>query len=556
MRTQKDVIALIRQVLTEHEDYYDHCRADLKRYKNVYENKFWEENAFDDTMVRIETADAFSYVEGFIASLFSRQPAVAIGKDPSSLTGEPHLAQEVVNRFLFNQREQLELASRLALIYPNSFLKLSPNPTDDILEKVAVRALPPWEVIVDFDANSWNSQRFCGHVYYLTLPEAKEKFGAKKFNSIPKKDYFEEGRYAGPKTDDLPDDYLYIQVVEFYDFAYDSLYFWSPNYNEGDNLLEKTDIPVRSYDDKPLSPICPLYYSRKPEKPMLGLSAIARVYDQFYEKNILRTYWANAVRRDSRQFIYKEGALDEEALAQITSGVDGAMIAVDEPTLAGVIQEVPVTPISTNFDRYLAQIEGDINRGSILAPFSRGEATKATATEITALASYSASEIGKMARERDGAIESLANVYLRIISLLVEDGEKAVIVVDDLPKVISVADLDAKFKIVALDQSSTPLSEAIKKQNLVSLFPQLVALGVSADKIKKELVRLYDFPKDFLEEAPPEPPAPQEGPQGEPQGQGGGLTQEGLQQATAGPQQGALPAEALAQGLVNRGGRA
>jgi len=63
----------------------------------------------------------------------------------------------------------------------------------------------------------------------------------------------------------------------------------------------------------------------------------------------------------------------------------------------------------------------DINRGSILAPFSRGEATKATATEVAALAQYSASEIGKLARERDGAIEMISTVYLRIIALMAEE---------------------------------------------------------------------------------------------------------------------------------------
>ena len=228
------------------------------------------------------------------------------------------------------------------------------------------------------------------------------------------------------------------------------------------------------------------------------------VYDQFNEKNILRTYWANAVRRDSRQYLYKEGALDEEALAKITAGIDGAMIAVDTETLAGIIQQVGVEPISTNFDRYLAAIEQDINRGSILAPFSRGEATKATATEITALAQYSASEIGKLARERDNAIEMIAKVYLRMISLLAEEGEKAVIEVDGKRTIITQNDLDAKFKIVALDQSSTPLSEAIKRTNLVQLLPVLTQLGVSTEKIKEELIRIYDLPQSFLEEiAPP-----------------------------------------------------
>jgi hypothetical protein len=474
-------------------------KSELKRYRDVYENRFWQSEYMEDTMIRVETADCFSYVEGFIASLFSRNPAVVVGKDTSNLSANPEMAEAIINRFLFDKREQLEIASRLALIYPSSFLKLSPTESTDLLEKVSIRALPCWEVIVDMDASSFDEQRFVAHTYYLSIPEAKEKFGNKSYTAIPKVDFFTpQERYTGV-TEDLPDDYLYIQIVEFYDMLYDQLYFWSPNYKDGDGILEKTEIPIRSYDDKPMSPICPLYYARKPEKPMCGLSAVARVYDQFYEKNILRTYWANAVRRDSRQYLYKEGALDEEALAKITAGVDGAMIAVDEPVLQGVIQQVGVEPLSSNFDRYLGFIENDINRGSILAPFSRGEATKATATEVAALAQYSASEIGKLARERDNTIEIIADTYLRIVSLMTEDKETAVIDVDGKPKIVSTIDLEAKFKIVALDQSSTPLSQALKRNNIVQLLPVLLQLGVDPSTIKDELIRLFEMPDSFKE---------------------------------------------------------
>ena len=516
MRTNKECVALIKTVLDEHNHFWDGQRAEMKRYRDVYENRFWQSEYMDDTMIRVETSDCFSYVEGFIASLFSRNPAVVVAKDASIIDGNAKMAQAVVNRFLFDKREQLEIASRLALIYPSSFLKLSPTDSTDMLEKVSIRAIPCWEIIVDMDSSSWEEQRYIAHTYYLSMPEVRQKFGSKKFTSIPKVDYFTpQEKYTGV-SEDLPDDYLYIQVVEFYDLAYDKLYFWSPNYRDGGELLEKSDIPIRSYDDKPMSPICPLFYARKPEKPMCGMSAVCRVYDQFYEKNILRTYWANAVRRDSRQYLYKEGSLDEEALAKITAGVDGAMIPVDEPVLDGIIRAVGVEPLSGNFDRYLNYIEQDINRGSILAPFSRGEATKATATEVTALAQYSASEIGKLARERDNAIEVIAVTYLRIVSLLAEDKEQAVIEVDGLPKVITVEDLDAKFKIVALDQSSTPLSEALKRTNLVQLLPVLTQLGVPPEKIKEELIRIYDLPESFLEEVAA-PPAPPQGMGGAPQ---------------------------------------
>lgn len=541
-RTRAEIVHLIRTVLDEHNHFYDELRPELKRYRDVYENRFWQSEYMDDTMIRVETADCFSYVEGFIASLFSRNPAIVVGKDASETNGRPEVAEAIINRFLFDKREQLEIASRLALIYPSSFLKLSPTESTDVLERVSIRALPCWEVIVDMDANSWNDQRFIGHTYYLSIPEAKEKFGNKNYTAIPKVEYFTPQEKFSGVSDDLPDDYLYIQVVEFYDMLYDQLYFWSPSYKEGDGLLEKSEIPVRTYADQPMTPICPLFYSRKPEKPMQGLSAVSRVYDQFYEKNILRTYWANAIRRDSRQYIYKEGALDEESLAKITAGVDGAMIAVDEPVLSGVIQPLGVEPMSNNFERYLGFIEGDINRGSILAPFSRGEATKATATEVAALAQYSASEIGKLARERDGAIEMIAHVYLRIISLLSEEKEIAIIEVNDKPVIISPKDLDAKFKIVSLDQSSTPLSQALKRNNLVQLLPTLIQLGVNPQTIKDEVIRLFEMPDTFKEvvEQAMQPQAPMGAP--------------GEVEATTGDigAQGELPAQQFAQS-INKG---
>jgi hypothetical protein len=508
---KKDTIVLIQTILEEHEHYWKDKRVELEKYKNAYEGKFWQENDIDKTMIRVETADCYAYVESYQSSLFTKNPAVVITPDESNPAGDSALSQAVANRWLFDQRTPIEIASRIGLIYPQGFVKMSPKNSDDMLNRVETRAVSPWEVIVDQDASSWDSQRFVGHIYYIPLNEAKEKWGNKEWNPQPKDDYFSVQNKV-LKTDDLPDSYQYIKIVELYDLSYDFLYVWTPNLMGERQLIEKTQIPLRTYDEQPLAPIVPLYYSRRPEKPLCGISAVSRVYDQFYEKNILRTYWANAVRRDSRQYLYKEGAIDEESLAKITSGVDGAMIPIDEPTLAGVIQQVGVEPISSNFDRYLAQIESDINRGTILAPFSRGETSGVTATEISALAQYSASQLGKLARERDLMIERLALVYLRSISLLAEEGEKATISIDGKPKIITVADLDAKFKIIALDQASTPVSSEIKKRTLVELFPVLTQLGVQPAKIKEEIIRLYDLPESFLEEAPQEtlPPTPTE----------------------------------------------
>ena len=511
-RNNDDIQKFIRIIFADHKDYWRQQASSLKRYKNAYESKFWEEEEYDSTMIRVETADAYGFVESYISSLFSKTPSVVIGADIAATGGDPKLAQAAANRFLYNQREQLEIASRLALIYQFSALKLSPVESDEMLDKVTIRALPCWEVMLDRDATAATDQRFIGHTYYLNMVEAKRKFGAKKFVAVPKENYFDEGggpvSYTKQDYADLPDDYLYIEIVELYDLLHNEVYYWSPSYKNGDGIILRSEIPVRTYNDQPLAPIVPLFYSRSPSKPMEGLSSLARLYDQFYEKNILRTYWANAVRRDSRQYLYREGMVDEESLAKITAGVDGAMIAIDSDTLSGIIQPVGVEPISSNFDRYLAAIDGDINRGSSLAPFARGEATKATATEITALAQYSASEIGKLARERDNSMESIINVYLRTLVLLAEEGDKAVLNVEGEGRVITPEDLEGKFRINALDQGSTPLSDAIRKQNLLSLLPTLQGLGVPPEKIKEEIIRAYELPKNFLEAIPEAPAAP------------------------------------------------
>ena len=146
--------------------------------------------------------------------------------------------------------------------------------------------------------------------------------------------------------------------------------------------------------------------------------------------------------------------MNEESLAKITAGVDGAMIAVDNDSLDGVIREVGITPISSNFDRYSNYIQADITRGSVIQAFA-GQPIKASATEITAIASYAASEMGKLARERDNLIEGITNCYLRFIFLLSEEGQKAVVEAGGRAVVITPSDIDAQFKIAALDQGST-----------------------------------------------------------------------------------------------------
>lgn len=502
-RTEPQTVNFVRTVYTNSKSYWKEQASLMRKLKGTYETKMFDGISWDKSNIRVEIAEGFAFVEGYIASLFSKFPAVEVGKD-SVRRGNDKVVKTLANRWLYDQRQVLENGSRLAIIYPNSFFKLAHKESSVIFDRVSIRPVPPWEIIVDNDASKWNEQRYVGHAYFLPVSKAKEQYGQKKYQAVVKSDYFQQDAhpYKTSQDEDVPDEYKYIEVVELYDLVYDCLYIWSPNYSGGTKLLDEiSPIPVRTYDDCPLPPIVPLYYSRLPDSPMEGYSSLYRIYDQIYEKNIVRSFWANAIRRDSRQFLYKEGALDEEALAKITAGVDGAMIPVDGDTLEGIIKVVEVPALSSNFDRYLGAIESDLQRGSVLAPFVQGNATNATATEVAALASYSSSQIGKMARERDEAIESIANIYNRMLVdiLKAEDIEDTVISDGEVYRVTA-DKLEGKFRFAASDQSNTPVASVMKRNELVQLLPILQGLGIDPTKIKEELVRQFDLPKSFSDE--------------------------------------------------------
>jgi len=472
----------------------------MERFKSAYMNDFYKDKNRTN-QIQVETSDGYAYIEGFIASLFSKAPAVEVGAD-SQGKGDKNLAKAIANRFLFTQRTQLELNSRMALIYPQSFVKMYPKESRNILDRVGIKALSPWDVIVDRDSSSWDEQRFVGHIYFETVSAMNKKFGRKKWIPVKKEDYFEKAVAVGNGTvdvSDLPNQFLYCKVVELYDFVNNKLYFWTPNIRNQDKLLSEEDIPLTLSNGEAAAPILPLYYSRVPDQPMDGISAMKRIYDQLYEKNILRSFWANAVRRDTRQFLVREGAIDDEALAKITAGIDGAMIPVDAENLAGLISVVPSIPISSNHSIYLNQIDQDLAKGSVMAPFTRGEASKSSATEVAALAQYTASEIGRLARERDGMIESISEMYIRIIGLISEESDREVVLIEGKPTIVAPSKLDGKFKFVAQDQASTPIAESVKRQQILQLAPILGQLGVEQWKIRDEIIRLFDLPRQFSE---------------------------------------------------------
>jgi len=377
--------------------------------------------------------------------------------------------------------------------------------SDDIYKRISTCAIAPWEIILDRDARKYEDQRFIGHHYYMGLIEARHKFGFKDYKPCEREDYFEQ--YDRKDYDDEYgtqdfDHYRYIEIVELYDLHTKRMYFWSPNWKMGDKFLMDEEIPFLDPSGAPVIPIVPLYFNRMPDKPLDGYSAMARVYDQIYETNLIRTYQANGVRKASRQYVVKKGVFDEEQMAQITSGIDGLFVEVDEENLAGTIQHIPHNPTPPELQAYYVNVQADKDKGSIMAPFTRGESTRSSATEIAALAAYTSSEVGRLARERDAMIEKLAKTYIYMLQLYLEEENTAdMILIEDKLEVVKSQDLDGNFIIFAQDQAQTPLSESVKKREFIQSIPTLQGLGVPATTLLRELVRSLNLPEDFVRDA-------------------------------------------------------
>ncbi len=533
----------VRDIVEQHDRYFTERRDRLREMRRLYLTDFWSasEMPLYDGVLRTEVPKAYQTVESYLGSLYAKNPSVRVEPDVRD-RGTPEVAEATANHYLLTIREQLEDATRLALIYPCSFVKMAPVENVDPLKRVSCAALPPWEVIVDATASSWDQQRFVGHVYLMPLSEVSERYGKdpEQFRSRAYSKWIETTTISGKQVmsgNDSTDSEQWIRVVEMFDLLSDKLLVWSPDFEDGDAFVftgvkvqmgaldpdagsdketpdaeiahETTGIPFKSASGQPVIPIIPVYFSRDPDTPLRGYSLVHRSMDQYRELNVLRTYQSQGVRRMARQWMVRAGFLSDDGAAKVAQGLDGEFIEVDlQPglPLEGNIIPVPQAPIPGDIAAYAQTVQNDIADAGLLAPFTRGEVTKSTATEQNLLAAYTSSEIGRMARIRDSVITTIAFTYNVMLSVVLGDDAEPLALPNPVgPTILSADDLTGDFSYWAVDAGTTPMSDLAKQQSLERLAPILVQLGADPKLILEEMVRVFQLPENLATPAPPPP---------------------------------------------------
>ena len=513
---KKQYNELISHIYRNHNIKWLAQRKIMRDYANMYSLDFWKDLGKQASNM-IQSSDARTFIEGYLSSLFSKAPSVTVQDDVETKKGNPAVAQSVINRFLDDQEGTITNACRLALIFPCSFFKLIYNDNENVnlLDRFTLETKRPWEIIVDDTAHHWETQRWLASIEYLTVGQASDLYGKKDWSPIDNIDFLEEktetsafaSHYKETKNIVIPDEYKYVIIVDFYDRQASKRIVWTPSINEG-VILKESDIP--DHNGQPLVPVIPLYLNINPEKPLEGFSFMKSIYDPIKEKNLLRSHLASQIRRDSRQYLYREGSVDEEAIARLVTGEDMTFVPVDGDT-ANVLVPVPSIPIASNQQYYNSLIENDLQRSNMMASFTRGQSTNVTATEIAALQQYTASEVGKLARVRDTAIENIAASFIAFLAPMIEEEEAVTITVDGKATIVQATDLEGKLRIIAVDQGTLPITKAAKKAELIGLVPVLMQFGVPKEKILKEIISLYELPPSFAD-IPVAEPVPNETP--------------------------------------------
>ncbi len=459
----------------------------------------------------IEPAYAHSLIEVFMANLSPKAPAVIVGPDIKG-EGNPVVVEALSNRYMYDQAALVDRLQRIAIVYPYAFMKLAILPdgsVDNIVDQIDMRPISPWDVLVDFDADKFDNSRYVGHRYWMPLREAKKRWPGIRFNGQAKTPYL--NAVQNQTFDGVPDSVceglMYAEIFEIFDIQNDELIFVSTNTERKDKVLEVVSpIPFRKYNGRPLLPLCPLYFHEGIDVPLQGESTLWREFDSIVAKINLRTIWANAIAKGARQIVTRKGSMDNDAKTVFSENIDCGIIELDlkpNESIGDCIIPLPNVTLSPDFSTYEALTNQDLTVGSMLGSFTQGVATGASATEVAGIMQYSSSELGKMSRIRDRAIENIAETYIGLLAflMLTSKTDKETLTIKNEPVTVTSKDLIGKFKFSAADQSSTPLGAAMRRANTQAVVGMLQGLGVPANKLTALIVDAFDLDPTMKEAA-------------------------------------------------------
>ena len=394
-------------------------------------------------------------------------------------------ASSLANKVYRTHSGHILLELRQALLYPGSGIKIGYDPGHgNPMDRVWMRVIPWWEIMLDRDVRDVEDERYRGHLYYRPIHEVEEEYGLQDLAGTSRLDFLAQKSQLDSKTtkktNEAPsDNQAFVRVLELCnlndrvrdennpDIVYDGRL---EIYILGQGELSKKPVwigplPFATSSGQPMAHVVPLIFNHEPEFPLRGISHARRMMPQLRELNGYRSFMAMATRKDTRQYITRKGTFSSDELTNLTEGHDGLVLEVEqgfERPLGDAIIPIQNSPISANIDRYLGQVERDLQIAIGTSPAARGQVTKATAFEVQTVAQYTESEYGLHASIRDEWLAQVVKLLLRaIIGAMQDIGDSAGAYEG---QDVHLAEVDAKADDVQSEDREAELSDEEKSK--------------------------------------------------------------------------------------------
>lgn len=515
--------AEFRPIYESHRAAWSGRAEEMKTYLNLYRN------GGEGTPIPM----TFQLIESLNGSLFLRAPGV-VGQAGVYGEGDPQLSAAIANEILRRNQDAIEAASKAGLVFPGAYIAVVPIKARNPMDRVKILPVHPWRVIRDMDAPDWGSQRWVGLITEVPIEQAMEDY------STTQTDWM-----AHPKVEDIQNTVIanpeaqYVTIVEVWLPQDGRQVVWSPDHQgdgwvyEGEEIqvggrvedqeaqddapVEKVDGMLYSASGSPLIPVIPIIYNPDPLDSQSGLSFIGVNRPQLQSLNDVSTAQDKMAKKARRLYMTSPDMLDESSRLALEGGEDSTILTpqrLGDVPMGETVVPLPLLPVPADVPNYKASLLADLEKASMMPGFTLGQASRATATEVSQLAAYADTKLGKMASTLARAVAQAAEVAVALLRVMLGDEVEAISLPRPLgPKLLKAADLEGDWSFVTVDGANTPASQFQQRQDLERLAPLLAQLGVPPSKILEAMVKAYNLPEDFIaaEVTNAIVPTPQEG---------------------------------------------
>ena len=452
----------IHDQLKAHDMRMKRVKDSLAQAKAFYMTRWWryirgraEERQMRTLNTDVEVNRLWGAVGSYLSALYPRANRAVFNPDATG-RGSPEKTQLAMNHWLGSQKIHARVLSALrqSIIYPGCAAKIGYNPGNgNPLDRVWLRIIPWWEVVLDADSTDWDDERFRGHVYYKPVKEVEKEYGvpAGLLAGTSRKDYLSptaalqehphKREPTATNAEATSDQSGFVRVLEICNLK--------DNYKDPKDpsveyrgrfevyVLEQGDLsrfpiwvgplPLAEASGDPLPHIAPLIFASEPEFPLRGIAGSSRMLPQLREINIYRSFMAQSTRKDSRQYLLRDGLLGADTESKLAEGVDGLVLKVPSDyngSLQDVVQKIETGTISVNVQNYMALAENDLERAIGTSPNARGIVTKATAFEMQTTQLYTESEFGLHGMIKDAWLAQVVKLAQRALIAAMQNPEE------------------------------------------------------------------------------------------------------------------------------------